>query len=147
VDPSEHDSEPALPTERQAAQFDLLRPMIDAAYKEMGELSKKKQDGIVNELKARHINRLLAPIKETMSEDQSATYLELLDEATLPQNSDAVFILGQFRTAMDQFKAHHFGSDPGELRKRWFTVENPKRGREDDDDYDDDDYDGDVYEK
>jgi hypothetical protein len=50
-------------TDDQASRFDMLRPMMDSAYKEMGELSKKKQDGVVNELKIRHINRLLGPVR------------------------------------------------------------------------------------
>jgi hypothetical protein len=92
--------------------------MVVSAHKEVGELSKKKQDGIVNDLKVRHINRLLAPIKELLVDDESANYLELLDEETLPQNSDAVFILGQFLAAMDQYKSRHT-----DVYSRWQTVE------------------------
>lgn len=107
------------PTEEQAARFEMLRPMIASAHKEIGELSKKKQDGIVNDLKVRHINRLLAPLKEILVDDPSADYLELLDEETLPQNSDAVFVLGQFLAAMDQYKGRHTLGHYG----KWRTVE------------------------
>jgi hypothetical protein len=36
--------------------------MLQAAHREMSELSKKKQDGIVNKLKIRNINRLLTEV-------------------------------------------------------------------------------------
>jgi hypothetical protein len=35
------------PTEEQAAAYDRLVPMLEAAHREMTELSKKKQDGVV----------------------------------------------------------------------------------------------------
>ena len=116
---------PNLPTEAQAAKFDMLSPMMDSLHQEMREFSKKKQDGIVNPLKVKMINRLLRDIKELLASDPSVTYLELLDEETLPQNSDAVLILGQFRAAMDQFKSRHHGYDKEEHKHRWFTQENP----------------------
>jgi hypothetical protein len=121
------------PTEEQAARFEMLRPMIASAHKEIGELSKKKQDGIVNDLKVRHINRLLAPVKEILADDPSADYLELLDEETLPQNSDAVFVLGQFLAAMDQYKGRHTKGNFG----RWRTVEWIAKREEE---YDDEEY-------
>lgn len=109
------------PTEEQAARFDLLRPMIESAHKEIGELSKKKQDGIVNDLEVRHINRLLTPIMALLADDESVGYLELLDEETLPQNSDAVFVLGQFLAAMDQYRSRHTFMSLG--KRQWRTVE------------------------
>ncbi|ULO04815.1 hypothetical protein H1230_16850 [Paenibacillus sp. 19GGS1-52] len=89
----------------------------------MREFSKKKQDGILNPLKVRVLNRLLADIKDILSSDQSITYLDLLDDELLPQNSDAVLILGQFKAAMEQFKAKYYGYDNGIYR--WRTVERP----------------------
>jgi len=57
-------AEPRPPTDAQASQFDMVQPLLAAAQKEMVELSKKKQDGVVNELKIRHINRLLDAVEE-----------------------------------------------------------------------------------
>jgi hypothetical protein len=127
-------------TDEQAGRFDMLRPMIDSAYREMGELSKKKQDGVVNELKIRHINRLLDPVREIMAGDESIAYLELLDEQSLPQNSDAVFVLGQFIAAMNRFKMRNSYSKPYENRRYWRTVEDLVR-QEDEEDYEDDEED------
>ncbi len=36
-----------------------------------------------------------------------AAYLDLLSEDQLPQNSDAVLVLGQYRAALNSFEARH----------------------------------------
>ncbi|MFF2482728.1 hypothetical protein [Paenibacillus sp. NPDC058071] len=113
-----------LPTEAIVAKFEMLTPMLDSALLEMREFSKKKQDGVLNPLKVKVLNRLLYDLKEILSADPSTEYLDLLDDESLPQNSDAVLILGQFRAAMDQFRIKYFGYYNG--THRWLTVENPK---------------------
>lgn len=117
------DGDPNLPTEQQAATFDMLSPMLDSFLREMREFAKKKPEGIVTAPKVKMINRLLAQVKEVLAADPSAAYLDLLDEEALPQNSDAVLILGQFQAAMKQFQDKHYGWYGG--TRRWSTRENP----------------------
>ena len=112
-----------LPSKKSTERFDMLLPMLDSALSEMKELSKKKQDGVLNPLKVKLINRLLNEIKSILSSEDSITYLDILDEDTLPQNSDAVLILGQFRAAMSQYSHKYYDFDG--LTHRWFTIENP----------------------
>lgn len=109
-----------LPTEQEAATYDRLVPMLEAAHREMSELSKKKQDGVVNALKIRNINRLLAELQRLLDNDPSRNFVELLDEETLPQNSDVVLLLSQWRAALQQYKRRR-STDYG----TWRTVENP----------------------
>lgn len=109
------------PTYEQAASFDMLAPMIDAAHQEISELSKKKPDGPLNALKVRHLNKLLKDVRSVMERDPSIGYLELLDEEQLPLNSDAVLMLAQYRAAMMQFKAKHYGYDKVARDHVWFT--------------------------
>lgn len=133
--------QPDPPTRDRTDKFEMVQPMLEAAHKEMGELSKKKQDGVLNPLKVRYINRLLLKAQEALAEDPSREFVELLDEDPLPQNSDAVFVLGQWLAAMTQFRGRHFGFDPvgPAIRPRWFTVENPHPyARPDDEPYTDD---------
>lgn len=111
-------------TEGQAAAFDMVSPMVHSAHNEMSELSKKKQDGVLNELKVRHINRLLKHVQDVLEDDPSTYFLEVLDEETLPQNSDAVLILGQWIAAMEQFRTRYHRYD-GFGSHRWDTQENP----------------------
>ncbi len=52
---------------------------------------------------------------------------DMLDEDTVPQNSDAVLILSQWQAALKQYKDRHYGFDS--RTHRWFTVENPKEDK------------------
>jgi hypothetical protein len=118
-----HTSSPP-PTEEQAATYDRLVPMLEAAHREMTELSKKKQDGIVNTLKIKMLNRLLAELGKIIESDPSHAFVDMLDEETLPQNSDAVLILSQWQAALKQYKDRHYGKDKVTYESRWFTIEN-----------------------
>lgn len=110
------------PTQAQAETYDRLFPMLEAAHHEMSELSKKKQDGVLNALKVRNINRLLSELQKLLESDPSKDYVELLDEDTLPQNSDAVLLLSQWRAALRQYKIRHAGGTMG----KWRTAESPE---------------------
>lgn len=120
-----NDASSPSPTEDQAATYDRLVPMLEAAHREMTELSKKKQDGIVNKLKINMLNRLLSELRKIIENDPSHAFVDMLDEETLPQNSDAVLILSQWQAALKQFKDRHHGRDKVTQQMRWFTVENP----------------------
>ncbi|MGC5322773.1 hypothetical protein ACPXB5_29040 [Micromonospora arida] len=113
------------PTDEQAATYDQLFPMLEAAHREMTELSKKKQDGIVNALKIKVLNRLLGELSKVIEKDPSHAFVDMLDEETLPQNSDAVLILSQWQAALKQYKDRHHGRDSSTHELRWFTVESP----------------------
>lgn len=104
----------------------MLEPMVVSALNEMKEFSKKKQDGVLNPLKVKLINRLLIQVREEVLQNEATIeYLDLLDDETLPQNSDAVLILGQYEAAMMQFKAKYYGWDG--YQHRWYTRENPQK--------------------
>ena len=122
-----NDSSSPSPTDEQAATYDRLVPMLEAAHREMTELSKKKQDGVVNALKIKMLNRLLGELSKVIEKDPSYAFVDMLDEETLPQNSDAVLILSQWQAALKQYKDRHYGFDGS--GQRWFTVENPEPKR------------------
>jgi hypothetical protein len=112
------------PTEHQVAIYERLVPMLQAVHREMSELSKKKPDGIVNTLKIRNINRLLIELRTLFENDPSRDFIELLDEETLPQNSDVVLLLSQWQAALVQYKVRYYRSE-GSEEPQWITVENP----------------------
>ncbi|MGN5734990.1 hypothetical protein [Arthrobacter psychrochitiniphilus] len=114
-----------LPTNEQTAAYDRLVPMLEAAHREMTELSKKKQDGVVNTLKIKMINRLLSELSRVLENDASHDFVDMLDEEMLPQNSDVVLVLSQWQAALKQYKAKHHGYDAAYGGHRWSTKENP----------------------
>ena len=107
------------PTIAVAEQFDMLFPILEALYDEIKELSKKKQDGVLNTVKVIMINRILDKIKVMLKDDPTVEFLDLLDEVSLPTNSDSVFILAQFKAAMVQFKAKYYRFNG--LETTWLT--------------------------
>lgn len=99
------------PTREQAETIELVYPLVTAVTAEMRELSKKKQDGILSQLKVKSINRLLEDVKSVLGDDPSVRYLDLLELDDLPQNSDAVLVLAQWEAALKQYKDKHYGWD------------------------------------
>jgi hypothetical protein len=112
-----------LPTNPDAEKFEMLYPILVAVLNEIKELSKKKQDEALNKLKVGMANKILKQVKELLVNDPTSQFLDLLDEVTIPTNSDAVLIIAQFKAAMEQFKSKYYGYDGHD--HRWFTKENP----------------------
>ena len=100
-----------LPTEEEIDKFEMLSGFLNSISYEMEEFSKKKPDGALNKLKVKMINRILEQVKDILSSEPTAEFLDLLDDETLPSNSDAVLIIGQFKSAIDQFNNKYKYSD------------------------------------
>lgn len=109
------------PTKAQTEEFDMLWPILKSLLAETKELSKKKADNPLNKLKVGMINKVLERVKKLLAADPTIKFLELLDDETLPSNSDAVFIISQYDAAMEQYKDKHYGYDKIERERRWFT--------------------------
>jgi hypothetical protein len=107
------------PTKEQAEQFDMLFPILESVFNELKELSKKKQDGALNTVKVKMTNRILSKVKTILHNDPTIEFLDLLDEVSLPTNSDAVLVIAQFKAAMEQYKAKYYGWDGNE--NTWTT--------------------------
>lgn len=88
-------------------QWNLLSSMLNVVLAEMQVLSKSKPNDALNEFKVKGINKILSKIKDLLSDEPTIEFLEILDEETMPKNSDAVLMLVQFKSAMIQFKAKH----------------------------------------
>ena len=113
-----------MPNNAQTEKYELLYPLLKSILFEVKELSKKKQDEPLNKLKVKMVNKILSQIKtDVLNDDPSREFLDLLDDETLPTNSDAVLIIAQYDAAMVQFHEKYYGWD-GSAR-RWFTRENP----------------------
>ena len=95
-------------------QFDLLSGMLIRLASEIGDLSKKQPDGLVNSFKVGQINRVLRPLKEIMRDEPSAEFLDLVveveEKAEKSRNSysDVAVILSQFREACGEYRSKHF---------------------------------------
>jgi len=107
------------PTIAEAERYELLSPMLDSLRSDVEGLSKKKPDEPMNELKVKMTNQILNEVLEFLKDDPSVKFLQLLDTETLPSNSDAYIILGQFRAAMNQFKSKNHGYVASQNENVW----------------------------
>lgn len=115
----------SIPTEEQVNKFEMLSKLIDSIYTELKDFAKKKPDEILNKFKVKTINRVLKQVKEILSSEPTIEFLDLLDDETIPSNSDAVLIISQFKVAKAQFKSTYFIEDPISDEYRWNTKEKP----------------------
>ena len=114
-----------LPTNQIVEKFEILSPMLDAIFIEIQNLSKKKQNDPLNELKVNMINKILEEFKEILGNEPTIQFLDLLDDQTLPSNSDCVLILAKYRSALSQFKSKYYYRDLYSSDFRWHTKEDP----------------------
>jgi hypothetical protein len=111
----------SLPTDAEIVKFEMLNELAESIYLEMKEFSKKKPDDALNPFKVKNVNRVLSQLKEFLKNEPTATFLDLLDDETLPTNSDAILIIGQFKASMDNFRNKYTNQ-----YRRWKTKENPE---------------------
>ena len=103
------------PTNDDVKLFTILYPMIRSDLNEVRELSKKKQDEPLNQFKVKIINKKLEKAKTILRNEPTNEFLDLLDEETMPTNSDAVLQISQFINAMNGFREKYYESDGSEL--------------------------------
>ena len=62
-------------TRSEIAEYQFFLPLMEGILNEMRELSKKKQDGVLNKLKAKTINKILDRIKVLLKDEPSLEFL------------------------------------------------------------------------
>lgn len=85
-------------------KFKMLNELISSIYLEMKEFSKKKPDEPLNSFKVNNVNRVLSQLKDLLENESTIEFLDLLDNETLPTNSDAILIIGQFQASMKRYR-------------------------------------------
>lgn len=103
-------------------EFELLFPLLVTLLFETQELSKKKPNDPLNLFKVKAINKVLARIVELLNGQSVAEFIHVLDEDMLPTNSDAVIIMVQFKSAMEQFKRTNRVYDKSRSRQQWIGI-------------------------
>ena len=100
-------------TAEKVAIYETTVPLLKALYSEIQELSKKKPDATLNASKVTLVNRLLTDMKKMLADEPDDKYLDLLDDAALPQYSDVVIILSQYVAAAKRFRETHYDHSIG----------------------------------
>lgn len=107
-------------------------PLLRDMSRNFADFAKKKPDATLSKQKVEIVNRLLRDILVILQGEPTASYLDLLDDQVLPQNSDVVLVLGQFVVAMDRFAAKYQRKDDdmfaelvGHSDVSWITAPEP----------------------
>lgn len=114
-----------LPTNAEVNQFLMLRELVTGLYEEMKDLTKKSSKETLNKFKIKSLNRVLKPLRELLKDQPTAMFLDLLEDDSLPTNSDVVIVLSQYLSAMKKYEERYYRVTPGTYTKRWNTKENP----------------------
>jgi hypothetical protein len=111
-------------TEAVVAAYKSSSPIFDGVLREVRELSKKKPEATISAGKVKIINRILDDLLAFLKDEPEGKYLELLDDESLPQISDAVLTMVQFETALKSFKCRYNKRVHGEFGDfHWITSE------------------------
>ena len=93
-----------LPSKVNVMKYIMLYDFLESAYVEMKDFSKKNPDSLLNERKVRSLNRILKDIKDILTDEPTAAYMDILDEEMLPSNSDVVLTMSQYRSALENYR-------------------------------------------
>jgi len=93
-------------THQEIDTFEKLHSQLISFHTELTSLSKKEQNGPVNEFKLRFINALISKINSVLGEKyRPFEDFAQFDSDTLPSNSDVTMILGQYLGCMEKMRA------------------------------------------
>lgn len=137
-------------TDAVVESYEASQPVFEALLAEVKLLSKKKPEATMSPGKVKIINRVLEDLLVFLKKEPTGKYLELLDDKTLPQMSDAVLAMVQFDTALEAFKdryyqrvgdeytggAHYYWITTEQIA-RWETEEDEEESDEDEDEDED----------
>jgi hypothetical protein len=108
-------------TSQKVAAYEVLSPQLNALQSQLEDLTKKRPEATLSTGKVALINRILADIKDLLKEEGASKYLDLLDDQTLPQFSDAVLVVSQYSAALSAFHSRYYGYDADKGESSWWT--------------------------
>jgi hypothetical protein len=130
-------------TEAIVRSYNATQPIFSGLLAEIRELSKKKPEATMSPGKVKIINRVLVDLLVFLKTQPEGKYLEELDDKSLPQVSDALLVMVQFKTALSAFLSRHRATDRGGYNSYWVTEEllagEAEQYAEDEDELDEDD--------
>lgn len=105
-------------TQDNVALYEKVVGQLTIAYKEIGDLSKKKPNDAINTFKLEFINQTLILANGLLGDAyRPFPHFQTFDTATLPTTSDVVLVLSHYRHAMTKF--HHDHTDKDLLDTDW----------------------------
>ena len=88
--------------------YTSAKGVFEALLHEVRELSRKKPDATMSSSKVQLINNVLKDLLEILKGEPEGKYLQALEDADLPQVSDALMMMVQFEAALVTFREKYF---------------------------------------
>ena len=111
-------------TEATVASYEASVAIFESLLSEVRLLSKKKPEATMSASKVKTINRVLEDLLAFLKKEPTGKYLEVLDDKTLPQVSDAVLAMVQFEATLSAFRKRYHRLIGGEFGDYfWITSE------------------------
>jgi hypothetical protein len=110
-------------TTTQVGTYEAGSEIFEGLLREVRELSKKKPEATMSPGKVKMVNRVLKDLLTFLNDEPEGKYLEVLDDDTLPQVSDAVLIMVQFETALQKFSSRYQAYVRAYDRRTWIIKE------------------------
>jgi hypothetical protein len=108
---------------KQVETFLKLQPQLKSAYHEIALLSKRKPTDSLNTFKLKFTNSILSRANEIL-EDKYRPFPDeftLFNEDDMPNNSDVVFILSHYLTALEKLRCDNIEKEK-EFPHNWFWI-------------------------
>lgn len=95
-------------TETVVKSYEATVGVFNVLLEEVRTLSNKKPDVTISASKVKIKNRVLVDLLEFLQSEPSGKYLDILDDAALPQISDALLVMVQFKSALKSFRERYY---------------------------------------
>lgn len=116
-------------TEDKVKGYEAVIGVFSELFKELKDLGKKKPDATLSANKVRIINRVLEDASALLEGAPDAKYLDILNDADLPQYSDAILVLSQYEGALKSFRDRHYGYQQHLMDSAWYIEDESARSR------------------
>lgn len=100
-------------TREKVHVYKTVKPLLEAMLLDIKELAKKKPDSTLTKANVTRINRLLVDLRECLKDEETIKYLDQLEDDILPQYSDALVVMSQYKAALEAFYDRYW--DRGDL--------------------------------
>lgn len=88
--------------------YETINQIFKSVFTEIQGLAKKKPEATLNKIKVEQLNKILIDARLIFEGSPQVKYLDLLDDETLPQFSDALMVLAQYDGALKTFHDNHW---------------------------------------
>lgn len=97
-------------TDASVKTYESANGVFEALLHEVRELSKKKPDATLSKSKVTLINAVLCDLLTILNNEPEGKYLQVLEDEDLPQVSDALMMMVQFKAVLTAFRARYYQS-------------------------------------